>query len=159
MKNGTVNLLNKTEDEDEESEESWVVGSGESAFIILDMHPDLGDPIEQLGIEIEQDDNDTVTDFKTRFGEKLLWDQGVNVTELEEADLRCGGLVLQSNMSINNNIRLSEWAADCMVQRCKFLRGGPEICPPDYKESDDTVFWIYFFLRLGFFLESLVVLY
>lgn len=34
-----------------------------------------------------------------------------------------------------------------MVQKCEFLRGGPEICPPDYKESDDKVFWIYFLLR------------
>lgn len=25
--------------------------------------------------------------------------------------------------------------------------GGPEVCPPDYKESDDKVFWIYFALR------------
>lgn len=25
--------------------------------------------------------------------------------------------------------------------------GGPEICPPDYKETDDNTFWIYFFLR------------
>jgi hypothetical protein len=25
--------------------------------------------------------------------------------------------------------------------------GGPEVCPPDYKESDDRTFWIYFFLR------------
>ncbi|PSN42180.1 hypothetical protein C0J52_09859 [Blattella germanica] len=25
--------------------------------------------------------------------------------------------------------------------------GGPDVCPPDYKESDDRTFWIYFFLR------------
>lgn len=131
----------------EESEESWVVDSEESAFFKLDMHPDLGDPIEQLGIEIEQDDNVTVTDFKTRFGEKFLWGQGVNVTELEEEDLRCGGLVLKSNMSLTYESRLIEYAKDCMVQKCKFRQGGPEICPPDYKESDDTIFWIYFALR------------
>lgn len=28
-----------------------------------------------------------------------------------------------------------------------FFFPGPEICPPDYKESDDNVFWIYFLLR------------
>uniref|UniRef100_A0A182TS11 Major facilitator superfamily associated domain-containing protein n=1 Tax=Anopheles melas TaxID=34690 RepID=A0A182TS11_9DIPT len=135
-------------DKSEESEEGWVVaGSGDSAFIVLDMHPDLGEPIEQLGMEIEHDDNATVTDFKTRFGVALLWQQGVNVTALEEEDLRCGGLVMTSNMTLNSNIKLSEWAADCMVQRCRFRRNGPEICPPDYKESDDKIFWIYFLLR------------
>uniref|UniRef100_A0A1L8DEQ6 Putative transporter n=1 Tax=Nyssomyia neivai TaxID=330878 RepID=A0A1L8DEQ6_9DIPT len=118
-----------------------------SAFFLLDMHPDLGDPIEQLGMEVEQDDNDTITGFKQRFGEKLLWDSGVNVTALEEEDLRCGGLVIDSNMSSTYNLRLSELAADCMVQKCNFRHGGPEICPPDYKESDDKVFWIYFLLR------------
>lgn len=35
-----------------------------------------------------------------------------------------------------------------MVQKCTFIKGGPEICPNDYKESDDKVFWIYFLLRL-----------
>ncbi|XP_055639140.1 uncharacterized protein LOC129777095 isoform X2 [Toxorhynchites rutilus septentrionalis] len=136
------------EPDSEESEESWVIaGSGDSAFFVLDMHPDLGEPIEQLGMEIEHDDNETVTDFKTRFGVKLLWKQGVNVTALEEEDLRCGGLVLSSNMSLNINQRLSELAADCMVQRCRFRKNGPDICPPDYMESDDRVFWIYFGLR------------
>ena len=85
-----------------------VGGSGESAFFKLDMHPDLGDPIEQLGMEVEQDDNDTITDFKQRFGVKLLWDAGVNVTALEEEDLRCGGLVIISNMSLHNDLRLSQ---------------------------------------------------
>ncbi|XP_053695421.1 uncharacterized protein LOC128742947 [Sabethes cyaneus] len=136
------------EPDSDESEESWVIaGSGDSAFFVLDMHPDLGEPIEQLGMEIEHDDNETVTDFKTRFGVKLLWKQGVNVTALEEEDLRCGGLVLSSNMTLNSNQRLSELAADCMVQRCHFRKNGPEICPPDFKESDDKVFWIYFGLR------------
>lgn len=119
----------------------------DAAHFLLDMHQNLGDPIEQLGMEIEQDDNETVTDFKTRFGEKLLWNSGVNVTALEEGDLRCGGLVLQTNMSGINNLKLSELAADCMVQECQFRQGGPDICPPDYIESDDTVFWMYFFLR------------
>lgn len=140
-------ILNQ-EPDSEESEESWVIaGSGDSAFFVLDMHPDLGEPIEQLGMEVEHDDNETVTDFKTRFGIQLLWKQGVNVTALEEEDLRCGGLVMSSNMSLNINQRLSELAADCMVQRCRFRKNGPEICPPDYKESDDKIFWIYFGLR------------
>lgn len=132
--------------EDENTTESDEAQNA-AAHFRLDMHPDLGDPIEQLGMEVEQDDNDTVTDFKQRFGVKLLWDSGVNVTALEEEDLRCGGLVLKSNMSGVSNLRLSEWAADCMVQKCQFRYGGPEVCPPDYKESDDSVFWIYFFLR------------
>lgn len=132
----------------EESEET-VSKSKDVTFFILDMHPDLGEPIEQLGMEVEQDDNDTVTDFKQRFGVKLLWASGVNVTALEENDLRCGGLVIQTNVSSDrdSSIRLSEWAADCMVQKCRFRRGGPEICPPDYRESDDKTFWIYFGLR------------
>lgn len=127
---------------------SWVLANGsEATYFVLDMHPDLGEPIEQLGIEIEQDDNDTITDFKQRFGEKLLWSSGVNVTDLEEMDLRCGGLVLSTNMSMISSLRLSELAADCMVQRCRFRENGPEICPPDYRDSDDRVFWIYFLLR------------
>lgn len=134
------------DDFEEESEESWVAGSGEAAFFLLDMHPDLGDPIEQLGIEIEDDHDDNVTDFIQRFGEKLLWEKGVNVTQLQEEDLRCGGLVLRHNITISDE-RLRELAEDCMVQKCEFLSGGPEICPPDYKESDDNVFWIYFLLR------------
>lgn len=132
----------------ESYEEGWVLADvDDAAHFLLDMHPDLGEPIEQLGMEVAQDDNETITDFKQRFGVKLLWDSGVNVTALEEEDLRCGGLVLQSNMSGTYNLRLSEWAADCMVQQCRFRHGGPEVCPPDYMESDDKVFWIYFFLR------------
>lgn len=127
-------------------EENWI-NSNNDYYFVLDMHPDLGDPIENLGMEVQQDENDTVTDFKQRFGEKLLWDSGVNVTALEEDDLRCGGLVLHSNMTVPNRLRLSEWAADCMVQQCRFRKGGPEICPPDYIESDDRVFWMYFGLR------------
>lgn len=129
---------------DTESEENSYNGA---AHFRLDMHPYLGDPIEQLGIVVEQDDNETVTGIKQRFGEKMLWDRGVNVTALEKGDLRCGGLVLKSNMSGTNDLRLDELAADCMVQECQFRQGGPEICPPDYIESDDTIFWIYFFLR------------
>ncbi|CRK88289.1 CLUMA_CG002068, isoform A [Clunio marinus] len=136
----------KSETLDESEEESWVAGSGEAVLFHLDMHPDLGDPIEQLGIEIEDDNEDNVTDFIQRFGEKLLWTKGVNVTELDESDLRCGGLVMRHNITITEE-RLRELAGDCMVQKCEFLRGGPEICPPDYRESDDNTFWVYFLLR------------
>jgi hypothetical protein len=110
----------------ESEEESWVAGSGEAAFFKLDMHADLGDPIEQLGIEIEEDKDENVTDFIQRFGEKLLWSKGVNVTELDEEDLRCGGIVLRHNITLAEE-RLRELAEDCMVQKCEFLRGGPEI--------------------------------
>lgn len=129
-----------------EEDESWVAGSGESVFFRIDIHPDLGDPIEQLGIEIEDSHDENVTDFKQRFGEKLLWEKGVNVTELEDQDLRCGGLVLKHNMTITEE-RLRELAEDCMVQKCEFLTGGPDQCPPDYLDSDDKIFWIYFFFR------------
>lgn len=125
-------------DTNSSEEESWV--------FLVDMHDELADPKVNLGIEIEQDDNDTVTNFKERFTAELLWNSGVNVTEMEEDDLRCGGLVVQNNNS-SYSLKLSELAADCMVQQCQFRQGGPEICPPDYRESDDKVFWIYFGLR------------
>lgn len=86
-RNGTLldklTIINETE-----SEESWVVGSDEVAFFFLDMHPNLGDAIERLGMEVEEDSDAVVTHFIERFGEKLLWDKGVNVTELQDADLR-----------------------------------------------------------------------
>jgi hypothetical protein len=76
-----VQLMNETSttdmmEEEESEEESWVAGSGDWAHMLLDMHPDLGDPPEQLGIEVEQDESENVTDFKQRFGEKLLWASG-----------------------------------------------------------------------------------
>lgn len=147
----TRSSVNGSDLEDEyfvesKEDESWVAGSGESVFFTLDIHPDLGDPIEQLGIEIEDSHDENVTDFKQRFGEKLLWEKGVNVTELEDQDLRCGGLVLKHNMTITEE-RLRELAEDCMVQKCEFQIGGPDQCPPDYLDSDDKIFWIYFFFR------------
>ncbi|KAJ8950283.1 hypothetical protein NQ318_021138 [Aromia moschata] len=57
----------------------------------LDMHPNLGDPVEQFGIELESTEEDD--------------------------------------------------------DRCQFRSGGPEVCPPDFKETDDKTFWIYFVLR------------
>lgn len=122
---------------------SWVhANATDSTFFLLLMHPDLAAPIEQLGMEIEQDDNETVTDFKQRFGEKRLWEMQINVTDLEELDLRCGGIARRHNMT-----RLSNETVNCMVQRCTFTLNAPEICPPDYKETDKTIFWIYFMLR------------
>lgn len=131
-------FLNVTDDDEE---------FNDAAFFLIEVHDDLGEPKEQLGIEMERDDNDTVTDFRSRFGEKLLIAQGVNITALDKEDLRCGGLVMLHNMTKLSQQRLESLSADCMVQKCDFRKGGPDICPPDYKESDDKTFYIYFFLR------------
>ncbi|KAL0851487.1 hypothetical protein ABMA28_007282 [Loxostege sticticalis] len=133
------NFLNMTEDEEEDF--------NDAAFFLIEVHDDLGEPKEQLGIEMERDEDDPVTDFRSRFGEKLLLAQGVNITALDKEDLRCGGLVMLHNMTKLSQQRLEILSADCMVQKCDFRRGGPDICPPDYKESDDKTFYIYFFLR------------
>ncbi|KAF6212821.1 hypothetical protein GE061_010530 [Apolygus lucorum] len=114
------------------------------AFFKIDMHPDLTGPSEHLGLEIEPDDNETVTDFRQHFPEKMLVSGGVNYTLLEQADLRCGGFVVATNLTYDT---LKELASDCMLQICQFREGGPDICPPDYKESAPHVFWIYFGLR------------
>ncbi|XP_026461560.1 uncharacterized protein LOC113363284 [Ctenocephalides felis] len=117
-------------------------------FLILDMHSNLGEPIEHLGIEIEQDENDTSIDYKHRFGEQMLLKHGVNVSDLEEKDLRCGGTTIYSNKSNNHLYTIfKNEALSCIVQKCRFRKGGPEVCPPDYKESDDQTFWVYFALR------------
>lgn len=59
-----------------------------SYVFVLDMHPFLGDPVEQLGIEMESaEDDGFVADFKKRFSEKMLTNAGVNVTELEESEV------------------------------------------------------------------------
>lgn len=34
-----------------------------------------------------------------------------------------------------------------LLKKFFYSEGGPEVCPPDYKESDDRIFWIYFALR------------
>ncbi|XP_034835100.1 major facilitator superfamily domain-containing protein 6-A-like [Maniola hyperantus] len=133
-----ASFLNMTDDDEE---------FNDAAFFLIEVHDDLGEPKEQLGIEMERDDNDTVTDFRSRFGEKLLLAQGVNITALDKEDLRCGGLVMLHNMTKLSQQRLESLSADCMVQKCDFRKGGPDICPPDYKESDDKTFYIYFFLR------------
>ncbi|XP_017849177.1 uncharacterized protein LOC108604281 isoform X1 [Drosophila busckii] len=123
---------------------SWVHSdNGDGTYFMLQMHPDLADPTEQLGMEIEQDDNETVTDIRQRFGEERLIKMQINLTDMDDLDLRCGGLVRRTNISYVGNSK----AVKCMMQRCTFTLNAPEICPPDYKETDDTIFWIYFLLR------------
>lgn len=119
----------------------------DAAFFLIEVHDDLGEPKEQLGIEMErvrkqmqepksiflnrlyfkfenmslfQDDNDTVTDFRSRFGEKTLINHGVNISALDKEDLRCGGLVMSHNMTKLSQQRLENLSADCMVQKCDF---------------------------------------
>ncbi|XP_055376388.1 uncharacterized protein LOC129608737 isoform X2 [Condylostylus longicornis] len=118
----------------------------ESYKFVLLMHPDLAEPTEHLGIEIEHDDNETVTNLNSRFGIKLLNKFGVNYTALDDEDVRCGGLITETNKTINRQ-KLTDATAECIIQRCRFVENGPDICPPDYIESDDTIFWIYFVLR------------
>lgn len=84
------------------------------------------------------------TYFLCRFSERMLWTAGVNVTGLEEEDLRCGGVALASNLS---GPAIRRMATVCPLQKCSFRKGGPEECPPSYKESDDRTFYIYFVLR------------
>lgn len=122
-------------------------------FFKLRVHDDLEDPPEQIGIVMaSSEDDDEVTDFKKRFNETLLIQAGINITELEENDLRCGGLTKNRNSKTEE--RLSQFTADCILQKCKFKKGGPEVCPPDYKKSDDSIFWIYFVVR---FLGTMVM--
>ncbi|XP_053614679.1 uncharacterized protein LOC128677686 isoform X1 [Plodia interpunctella] len=137
------NLSNSSHQNTTEDDEDY----NDAAYFLIEVHDDLGEPKEQLGIEMERDENDPVTDFRSRFGEKLLIAQGVNITALDKEDLRCGGQVMIHNMTKLSQQRLEILSADCMVQKCDFRRGGPDICPPDYKESDDKTFYIYFFLR------------
>ncbi|KAJ8735332.1 hypothetical protein PYW07_006952 [Mythimna separata] len=132
-----TSFLNGTDDED----------YNDAAYFLIEVHDDLEEPKEQLGIEMERDEDDQITDFRSRFGEKLLIAQGINITALDKEDLRCGGLVMLHNMTKLSKQRLEILSADCMVQKCDFRRGGPDTCPPDYKESDDKTFYIYFFLR------------
>ncbi|XP_017130226.1 uncharacterized protein LOC108147949 isoform X2 [Drosophila elegans] len=122
---------------------SWVHSDKDDAtYFMLQMHPDLADPTEQLGMEIEQDANETVTDIRQRFGEDHLVRGKINLTDMDDLDLRCGGLVRRTNMS-----SMGSGAVKCMMQRCSFTMNAPEICPPDYKETDEIIFWVYFLLR------------
>lgn len=105
----------------------------------LHMYQHLGDPVEQIGIEMDSDENDYVARYTDRIRKRLLKKNGVNVSELEESDLRCGGKYVRGNYT---NV-----TQNCIIQKCRFVWGGPEVCPPDFKESDDTTFWTYFTLR------------
>lgn len=122
---------------------SWVHSENDDAtYFMLQMHPDLADPTEQLGMEIEQDANETVTDILQRFGHDYLVRGNINLTDMDDLDLRCGGLVRRTNMT-----NIASGAVECMMQRCTFTLNAPEICPPDYKETDEIIFWVYFLLR------------
>lgn len=117
-----------------------------STALTLEMHPNLGDPVEALGIELESaEEDDDVTEFKKRFRAGMLRKNGVDLSELEGKDLRCGGLVVQANSSTKN--RLTNYTSDCILQKCQFRSGGPQVCPPDFRETDERTFWIYFILR------------
>ncbi|KAL1493310.1 hypothetical protein ABEB36_011388 [Hypothenemus hampei] len=113
--------------------------------ITLDMHPNLGEPIESFGFDIEEEDNPDVMELSKRFSHKMLQRYGVQTQELDQLDLRCGGVVLGTNLYTTK--RLGAMAKDCILQKCQFRSNGPSVCPPDYKESDTKTFWLYFFLR------------
>lgn len=115
-----------------------------SRNITLDMHPNLGEPIEQGGVELGSEEDEDVTDINKRFRKKLLKREGVNTTELEENDLRCGGRV---SANTNTEQKLLNYSSDCIVQKCHFIMGGPNTCPPVYEKTSESIFWIYFVLR------------
>ncbi|XP_046673330.1 uncharacterized protein LOC124362674 isoform X2 [Homalodisca vitripennis] len=114
--------------------------------ILVTMHPLLAEASENLGLSKLPDEDEEVTNFTQHFSKELLVSARVDYGSLEREDLRCGGVVLSSNLTSTYNT-LKELAADCMVQKCSFSHGGPEVCPPDYKESAPHVFYLYFFLR------------
>lgn len=116
--------------------------NGTAVLLKLDMHPILGEAVQQAGIDIEH--GSSKADFTKLFNEKLLTRNGINFTELDVADLRCGGKMFDGNYSIKH---LNTSSTFCILQKCTFKSGGPEVCPPDFKEGDDTTFWTYFVLR------------
>ncbi|KAG5899979.1 hypothetical protein JTB14_034548 [Gonioctena quinquepunctata] len=121
-------------------------GNDTSTAFTLDMHPNLGDPIEQFGIELESaEEGEDITSFKKRFRAGILKKNGVDMNELENNDLRCGGVILWPNIS--TKALLFNYTSDCIIQKCQFRSGGPEVCPPDFKEIDTTTFWLYFLVR------------
>ncbi|ENN74204.1 uncharacterized protein LOC109540938 [Dendroctonus ponderosae] len=117
-----------------------------SLLITLDMHPNLGEPIESFGFELEQEeDNENVMELSKRFNHKMLQRYGVQTQELDDLDLRCGGIVYGANLVTKQ--RLNVMSKDCILQKCQFRTNGPNVCPPDYKESDNNTKWLYFFVR------------
>lgn len=74
-----------------------------------------------LGLTKSPDEDEEVTNFTQHFSKELLVQAGVNYAALENEDLRCGGVVLSSNLtSATTYNTLKELAADCMVQKCTF---------------------------------------
>ncbi|CAG9762061.1 unnamed protein product [Ceutorhynchus assimilis] len=119
--------------------------NGSGLVITLDMHPNLGEPIEQFGFEMEEEEDVNVMELSKRFNPRLLKRYGVQTQELEGLDLRCGGIVYASNTVTKNRLKIM--SKDCIFQKCQFRTNGPNLCPPDYKEADNKTFWIYFLLR------------
>lgn len=106
------------------------------------MLPNLA-PNVDFGIEpdVRMNGKHNYTSIESHVDRKTLKRYGINATALKMDDLRCGAVI--SNYGSN---RL-KWNTTCIMQKCHFDRGGPEVCLPDFKESDDRTFWIYFTLR------------
>jgi hypothetical protein len=146
--NGTFVVMGNT------SEES-IEKTGPFKFK-LEMHPDLAEPIENLGIELDNDSEEEKEElelaleegsledqlgdvgsgsdkgssrFSGRFVDKLLEGLGINSTILDEEDLRCGGIVMSSNAT-KEFLRRMVPSPDqkwCILQKCSFRAGGPEV--------------------------------
>nr|XP_022908220.1 uncharacterized protein LOC111419624 [Onthophagus taurus] len=104
----------------------------------IDMYEGLRDPSFQMGMPVAVDQDNNTADYTKNFNETLLLKYGVNVTELYENDIRCGGIIIENT---------EVFPGECIVHKCRFLEGGPDMCPPEFKESDDKTFWLYFGLR------------
>ncbi|KAL3289336.1 hypothetical protein HHI36_022774 [Cryptolaemus montrouzieri] len=149
--NETITLNDDTDMDDlafhlaKKNKNGTIKGNGTVAQFTLDMHENLGDPIEQFGMYLDSSEDSSVMELTKRFTPNLLRRFGVNVPELDEKDLRCGGLVLSANVS--TQVRLKNYSNDCILQKCNFRSGGPEVCPPEYAKSDPNIFWIYFIVR------------
>ncbi|XP_044765408.1 uncharacterized protein LOC123321737 [Coccinella septempunctata] len=150
-KNETITLNGDTDTDDltfhlaKKNSNGTIKGNGTVAQFTLDMHENLGDPIEQFGMYLDSSEDDKVMELKKRFTPNLLRRFGVNVPELDERDLRCGGVVLSANVS--TQVRLKNYSNDCILQKCNFRSGGPDVCPPEFNKSEPNIFWIYFILR------------
>lgn len=114
--------------------------SSDTIIFLVKMYTNLGTPTQILGASTENDDDSR--NFTENFPASMLRKAGVNFTTLEDSDLRCGGLVQSASY-----IASEYWDEKCIVQKCIFKSGGPEICPNDYEESDHNTFWIYFVCR------------
>lgn len=100
-------------------------------------------PNVDFGIEpdIQVNGKHNYTNVESQFDKTLLKSYGINITAFKTDDLRCGAeIVTISSQRI-------KWNTTCIMQKCHFEKGGPDVCLPDFKESDDRTFWIYFTLR------------